>query len=67
MTNCIQKYTVLIYDENEQQTTIDSLRTPFQNNDVAWSFMKKYKTLFPFYNFGLLSEDKHCQTMIKFQ
>ena len=66
MTNCIQKYTVLIYDENNQETQIDDLGTNFQNNDVAWSFMKEYKTLFPLYNFALLSEDKHYQTIIKF-
>jgi len=66
MTNHTQKYTILIYDVNNQQITPDGLRTDFQNNDVAWSFMKEYKTLFPFYAFALLSEDSHHKTLIKF-
>jgi len=61
-----KKYTVLIYDVNNQQITPDGLRVDFQNNDVAWSFMKEYKILFPFYAFALLSEDSHHQTLIRF-
>ncbi|MBT5201616.1 MAG: hypothetical protein HOK63_01690 [Thaumarchaeota archaeon] len=66
MTNRVQKYTILIYDANNQQITPDGLRTDFRNNDVAWSFMKEYKILFPFYTFALLSEDSHHKTLIKF-
>ena len=66
MTNRTQKYTVLIYDVNNQQITPDGLRTDFQNNDVAWSFMKEYRILFPFYTFALLSEDSHHKTLIRF-
>ena len=66
MTNHAQKYTILIYDVNNQQITPDGLRTDFQNNDVAWSFMKEYKILFPFYTFALLSEDSDNKTLIRF-
>ena len=66
MTNRTQKYSILIYDVNNQQITPDGLRIDFRNNDVAWSFMKEYKTLFPFYTFTLLSEDIHHKTLIKF-
>ncbi|PBO84828.1 MAG: hypothetical protein COA77_06975 [Thaumarchaeota archaeon] len=66
MTNHAQKYAILIYDVNNQQISLDGLRIDFRNNDVAWSFMKEYKTLFPFYTFALLSEDTHHKTLIKF-
>ena len=66
MTNHTLKYTILFYDVNNQQITLDGLRIYFRNNDVAWSFMKEYKTLFPFYTFALLSEDIHNKTLIKF-
>lgn len=66
ITNRTQKYTVLIYDVNNQLITLDGLRIDFRNNDVAWSFMKEYKILFPFYTFALLSEDSHHKTLIRF-
>ena len=66
MTNHTQQYMILIYDVNNQQITLDGIRIDFQNNDVAWSFMKEYKTLFPFYTFGLLSKDSHHKTLIRF-
>jgi hypothetical protein len=66
MTNHTLKYTILIYDVNNQQITPDGLRMNFRNNDVVWSFMKEYETLFPFYTFALLSEDTHHKTLIKF-
>ena len=66
MTNRTLKYTMLIYDVNNQQIVPDGLRVDFRNNDVAWSFMKEYKVLFPFYTFALLSEDAHRKTLIRF-
>ncbi|MFQ5440171.1 MAG: hypothetical protein ACE5DL_01775 [Nitrosopumilaceae archaeon] len=59
MTNRAQKYTILVFDVNDQQITLDGLRTNFKNNEVAWSFMKEYKTRFPFYNFALVSTGKN--------
>ena len=66
MTNHTQQYTILVYDVNNQQIILDGLRIDFQNNDVAWSFMKEYKILFPFYTFALLSKDSHHKTLIRF-
>lgn len=66
MINRNQKYTVLIYDVNNQQIPPDGLRTNFQNNDDAWSFMKEHKITFLFYIFALLSEDSHHKTLIRF-
>ena len=66
INNRTKKYTILIYDVNNQQIILDGLRIDFRNNDVVWSFMKEYKKLFTFYNFALLSEDNHCQTIIRF-
>ena len=67
-TNRVNTYFIMIYDLNVQVTAIDCLRLDFQNNDVAWSFMKEYKNLFPFHNFGLISKGKNTeqQMMIKY-
>ena len=67
-TNRVNTYFIIIYDLNGQVTAIDGLRLDFQNNDVAWSFMKEYKNLFPFHNFGLISKGKNTeqQMMIKY-
>lgn len=59
MTNHTLKYTILIDDVNNQQISLDGLRTSFQNNDVAWSFMKEYKEMYLCYNFGLASTGKN--------
>lgn len=66
--NRANTYSIIIYDLNGQVTTIDGLRSDFKNNDVAWSFMKEYKNLFPFHNFGLISRGKNPeqQMMIKY-
>ena len=67
-TNRVNTYFIIIYDLNGQITAIDGLRLNFKNNDVAWSFMKEYKNLFPFHNFGLISKGKNSeqQIMIKY-
>lgn len=67
-TNRVNSYSIIIYDINGQITTIDGIRLNFKNNDVAWSFMKEYKNLFPLHNFGLLSSGKNPeqQMMIKY-
>ena len=43
-TNKMNTCSIIIYDLNGQVTTMDDLRLDFKNNDVAWSFMKEYKT-----------------------
>jgi len=49
-------YNVIIYDVFRNESTIEGLRTEFKTHDVAWSFMKQYKTAYPLYNFALVSK-----------
>lgn len=51
-----KKYNVMIFDINNQQIQIDGMRTEFRNHDVAWSFMKQYKSDYPMYNFAMVSD-----------
>jgi len=51
-----KKYNVVIFDVFGKETQIDGIRTDFKTHDVAWSFMKQYKTAYPLYNFALVSE-----------
>lgn len=51
-----KNYTVISYDVFGKESTIDGLRSDFKNHDVAWSFMKQYKSLYPLYNFALVSD-----------
>jgi len=51
-----KKYNVVVFDVFGKETQIDGIRTEFKTHDVAWSFMKQYKTAYPLYNFALVSE-----------
>lgn len=51
-----KKYNVVIFDVYGKESQIDGLRTEFKTHDVAWSFMKQYKTTYPLYNFALVSK-----------
>jgi len=51
-----KKYNVVIFDVFGKETRIDGIRTDFKTHDVAWSFMKQYKTAYPLYNFALVSK-----------
>ena len=51
-----KKYNVVIFDVFGKETQIDGIRTEFKTHDVAWSFMKQYKTAYPLYNFALVSK-----------
>jgi len=51
-----KKYMVVSYDVFGKETVIDGLRTEFRTHDVAWSFMKQYKSRYPLYNFALVSD-----------
>ena len=60
-------YSIVIYDVNGQILTLHGLRVNFRTMDVAWSFMKEYKQLYPYYDFGLVAIDRHSKPlMIKF-
>ncbi len=51
-----KKYNVVVFDVFGKETLIDGIRTEFKTHDVAWSFMKQYKTSYPLYNFALVSK-----------
>ncbi|HIH07678.1 MAG TPA: hypothetical protein HA236_05405 [Candidatus Nitrosotenuis sp.] len=53
-----KKYSVVIFDVNNQQIQIEGLRTEFRNHDVAWSFMKQYKASYPMLNFAMVADGK---------
>ena len=50
-----KNYSIFIFDVYGDKTEIDGMRTEFMTQDVAWSFMKQYKKLFPIHNFALVS------------
>jgi len=51
-----KKYNVVVFDVFGKEAQIDGIRTEFKTHDVAWSFMKQYKTAYPLYNFALVSK-----------
>ncbi len=51
-----KKYNVVVFDVFGMESQIDGIRTEFKTHDVAWSFMKQYKTAYPLYNFALVSK-----------
>ena len=51
-----KKYSVVVFDVYGKQSIIDGIRTEFKTHDVAWSFMKQYKKMYPLYNFAMVSE-----------
>ena len=53
-----KKYNVIVFDINSQQIQIDGIRTEFRNHDVAWSFMKQYKSDYPMFNFAMVADAK---------
>ena len=54
-----KKYYVIVFDINNQQIQIDGIRTEFRNHDVAWSFMKQYKSDYPMFNFAMVADGKN--------
>lgn len=54
-----KKYSIIIFDVYGQQVQIDGMRTDFRNHDVAWSFMKQYKTDHPMHNFAMVADGKN--------
>ena len=51
-----KEYSVVAFDVFGKKSEIDGIRTEFKTHDVAWSFMKQYKELYPLYNFALVSD-----------
>lgn len=50
------QYLIKVFDVFGQECQIDGIRSEFKTHDVAWSFMKQYKKLYPMYNFALVSD-----------
>jgi len=53
-----KKYDVVVFDVFGAESKIDGIRTEFKTHDVAWSFMKQYKDMYPLYNFALVSKQQ---------
>ena len=53
-----RKYNVIVFDINSQQIELEGIRTEFRNHDVAWSFMKQYKSNYPMFNFAMVADSK---------
>ena len=51
-----KKYSIVVFDVYGGKSKIDGIRTEFKTHDVAWSFMKQYKELYPLFNFALVSQ-----------
>jgi hypothetical protein len=53
-----KKYNVIVFDVYGKESKIDGIRTEFKTHDVAWSFMKQFKEMYPLYNFALVSQQQ---------
>ena len=51
-----KSYSVVVFDVYGKESQIEGIRTEFKTHDVAWSFMKQYKSAYPLYNFALISD-----------
>ena len=51
-----KKYSVVVFDVFGKQSSIEGIRTEFKTHDVAWSFMKQYKKMYPLHNFAMVSD-----------
>jgi len=49
-------YTLVIFDVYGNKTSLNGVRTSFQNKEVALSFAKFYKKQFSLYDFGIIHE-----------
>ena len=52
-----KKYSIMAFDVYGNESNIDGVRTEFKVHDVAWSYMKQYKTSYPLYNFALVTDN----------
>ena len=51
-----KQYSVIVFDVFGKKSNIEGIRTEFKTHDVAWSFMKQYKKMYPLHNFALVSD-----------
>jgi len=51
-----KNYYIVVFDIFGKKSQINGIRTEFKTHDVAWSFMKQYKSEYPLHNFALVSD-----------
>ena len=59
-----KQYQVIVFDIFGKESQIDGLRTEFKTHDVAWSFMKSYKKLYPLHSFAMVTKQKNSPKKI---
>ena len=62
-----KQYKIICFDVFGNETKIAGMRIDFKNHDVAWSFMKQYKEMYPLNNFALTSDLKKNEKQIIFR
>ena len=60
-------YKIICFDVFGNETKITGIRTDFKNHDVAWSFMKQYKEMYPLNNFALTGEKTKSDKQVIFR
>ena len=57
-------YAIAVFDVFGNSTRIDGLRTVFSKNDVATSFARQYKQMYPMHNFAVITDIKSPRSTI---
>ena len=60
-------YKIICFDVFGNETKITGIRIDFKNHDVAWSFMKQYKEMYPLNNFALTGEKTKSDKQVIFR
>ena len=60
-------YKIICFDVFGNETKITGIRTDFKNHDVAWSFMKQYKEMYPLSNFALTGDQTKSDKQVIFR
>ena len=62
-----KKYKIICFDVFGNETKITGIRIDFKNHDVAWSFMKQYKEMYPLSNFALTGDQTKSDKQVIFR
>ena len=60
-------YKIICFDVFGNETKITGIRIDFKNHDVAWSFMKQYKEMYPLSNFALTGDQTKSDKQVIFR
>ena len=60
-------YKIICFDVFGNETKITGIRKDFKNHDVAWSFMKQYKEMYPLSNFALTGDQTKSDKQVIFR